>query len=166
PPSISVLRAPDVNDCRTTCALSQRLVPDDPGAPSTSLASVNKMALPSGSTCGPSTISPGLTATISSGWPPFAETRMMPFSWPKTMPSRPQLPPKLVGVWQMVTATPPPTSIFLRVNVDGVVPDQKAMDRPSGEKKGPPSKPRVSVPERSLDGSSDIDGRYNCWFAA
>ena len=92
---------------------------------------------------------------------------MTPFAVPNTMPSALQLPSKLLGDSQMVTATPPRTSMRLRVNVSGPDPHQNATDRPSGEKKGPPVKPDVfSVPAMTRGISSDIYRTYSRRFAA
>src|SRR5262249_45879264 len=98
-------------------------------------ASVNIMALPPGSSCGPCANSLVFTETMVSGLPPFAETRRMPAGPApnRIWSSEVQLAP--YGSWlsQIVTDAPPVIAIFLILFSAA---EWNPIQRPSGEKNG------------------------------
>ena len=100
----------------------------------------------------------GLTLATVSGFPPFADTRMMPLlPWPKKMVSPFQLIPNIWSASHTVTAAPPESPILLIVLSACA---KYAIDRPSGENTGFPGVlPALSAPVTGLTSRSDSDRR-------
>ena len=138
PPSTITRRSPVFSDCATTCARSHF-------SSAVRIARVKSKVSPSGSNSGPCASSPVLTLTMSSGFPPLGDTLRIPLPpWPTRMPFAAQRTPYGRSAAQMVTGAPPVAAIVLIVSSAA---DQKARDRPSGEKAGFNTPPLPSAPE-------------------